>query len=544
MKKKKKLVWPLLAAIVLLLNLVFPYIVTTQVAKAADVDLDKTEFLKEVTLHYGNVKPTDSTKLTSGNGEQKDPYKYNIGSPFKINYHFKLPDGANVVTTTDEYFIEIPTGLVFKDADGSTGKVTSSDGQSSVGEVKIDGDKLRVTFNSDFVTKQNREFYIYFDARFADSNNIPTSAYELKFNSVSSIYIMPTPNSKNQAGAFVLNKNGSVKFNATTQKMDLNWSLILSYANEFSIPAGAKIVDKIPSDQKLVTNSFSSSLLDGTDPSIEINTISANEFVVTFLKEVKTGQSINYKTEALELNSDLRWTNKAVYTGVKDTAGNEKTVGIGKEYPGITVSEYTVNGVAAYDFGLGGGGSGNLPTMKVTKKWEIGDTPPTKIDVNILQDGELYRTVELNAGNNWMMDVAIYPILSSDGTKAINYTVKEVPVAGYDKNPTITGDQATGFTITNKKIKDITVTKQWLDDGNNGAVDATVTGKVGSTEVSSQNITLDPAKDFKVTLENLPFFKDGQEINYTVKEKNVPTGFKSDVTGNEQDGFTITNTHG
>ena len=90
----------------------------------------------------------------------------------------------------------------------------------------------------------------------------------------------------------------------------------------------------------------------------------------------------------------------------------------------------------------------------------------------------------------------------------------------------------------------IPVEKVW-DDNNNqddkrpGSVTVSLYADGNST---GQTLTLSEANGWKGTFENLDEFKDGEKINYTVKEVPV-SGYTSNITDSPSGGFTITNSH-
>lgn len=536
MKKKKILVGTILAMVMLLLNLVFPYIGTTQVANAADVNLKTLNFLEKVTLHSmtGN-QPTDANDISKNALNPQAGYGLYNGSTIRVSYDYKIPDGANQISTEDTYVIDIPKNILSANFSVQTLKDETG---TEIGTFSINNQKIYVKFNSYFVNKQNREFNIWHTISMA-SGLTAGQTYPVTFDNGQTYYLKNEGNPSFGIKTHTVYKDGSVSLKQDGT-FEINWRYLLSYENVMKIPAGSIIEDTMSANQKLVKDSFTFSPSTLKD-SVEIIDVTDTSFKIKVVKDITKQLSIYYKTIPTDDFDKNAWQNNFSYKGTK-TNGEPDTVGIGGNYKDQTIEDYNDKATASYKPAAGGGGFGNLPSFTVQKVWQQGDTPPDNIKVMVLQNGKDYREVTLTKDKGWKETITNYPVMNSTGNEAYTYTVKEIPVAGYNKEPKITGDQKTGFTITNEKIKDITVTKQWLDDIDHTAVDAIVIGKVGSTEVSSQNITLDPAKGFKVTLENLPFFKDGQEINYTVKEKNVPAGFKSDVTGNEQDGFTITNT--
>lgn len=179
----------------------------------------------------------------------------------------------------------------------------------------------------------------------------------------------------------------------------------------------------------------------------------------------------------------------------------------------------------------------------VVKIWDDNNNQdgkrPDSIEVQLLADGkETRKNGILNQGNNWSYT---YENLDKykDGNEIV-YTIKEITeVPEYE---TAYSDDT--FTITNKHIPELitkTVTKIWDDNNNqdgkrpeNIELQLFANGeKVGEKVVATKE------KNWGYTFENLPRYKDGEEIKYTVEETAIP-----DYTTNySDDTFTITNVH-
>ncbi|MFC2798412.1 MAG: Cna B-type domain-containing protein [Streptococcus halitosis] len=129
----------------------------------------------------------------------------------------------------------------------------------------------------------------------------------------------------------------------------------------------------------------------------------------------------------------------------------------------------------------------------------------------------------------------------------MKYTVTEEAVAEYEST-------ITDFTITNKyapKAIDYKVTKVWKDANNQDgkrpeSVTVQLYKKVGNADpvaVEGKKLTL-TAKDktdantWVASFTNLPQYEAGKEITYSIKEVDVPAGYKASVTGQ-----VVTNTH-
>ena len=84
--------------------------------------------------------------------------------------------------------------------------------------------------------------------------------------------------------------------------------------------------------------------------------------------------------------------------------------------------------------------------ISVEKKW-IG-TEGENITVNLLANGEKIKDVVLSSANNWKHTFTDLPTVNDvTDEEAINYTVEEVKIEGYESS--IAGSAALGFVITN-----------------------------------------------------------------------------------------------
>ncbi len=196
------------------------------------------------------------------------------------------------------------------------------------------------------------------------------------------------------------------------------------------------------------------------------------------------------------------------------------------------VTDYTkaITGDAANGFTITNTITGKV-NIPVTKVW-VGPEA-TSAKVTLYADGVEKDSVTLNAANNW---VHVFANLDkyNNGTEIV-YTLTEEPISNYDS--AISGDAATGFTVTNTitgKL-DIPVTKVWV-----GPATDSVTVNLYADGVKVDTVQLTAANQWKHTFANLDKYENGREIVYTVDEVLI-SGYKTKITGDAQTGFTITN---
>lgn len=166
-----------------------------------------------------------------------------------------------------------------------------------------------------------------------------------------------------------------------------------------------------------------------------------------------------------------------------------------------------------------------VPVKKVWKDENNQDGKrPTSVTVKLLADGQdTGKTLELTEANGW---AGSFKDLDADkGGTPIQYTVVEVTVAGYTSK--VTGDAASGFTITNSyspETVDVKATKNW-DDANNQdgkrPTKITINLLADGEKVASKEVQAAADGTWTATFEKLAKYKAGKEIKYTVTEEAV-----------------------
>ena len=180
-----------------------------------------------------------------------------------------------------------------------------------------------------------------------------------------------------------------------------------------------------------------------------------------------------------------------------------------------------------------------VPVKKVWKDENNQDGKrPTSVTVKLLADGQdTGKTLELTEANGW---AGSFKDLDADkGGTPIKYTVVEVTVPSYTSE--ITGDAASGFTITNSyspETVDVKATKNW-DDANNQdgkrPTKITINLLADGEKVASKEVQAAADGTWTATFEKLAKYKAGKEIKYTVTEEAVAE-YEATITD-----FTITN---
>ena len=202
-----------------------------------------------------------------------------------------------------------------------------------------------------------------------------------------------------------------------------------------------------------------------------------------------------------------------------------------------------ITGSAASGFTITNTHTPEKTALSVEKVWNDANDQdgkrPDAVTVRLLADGQdTGKTLTLNAANDWagsFSDLAVY-----NAGQPIAYTVEEVNVEGYTSG--ITGDAASGFTITNTHTPEtITVagSKTWNEaDGRDDRRPDAITIRLlaNGEEVAGKARTVTAADGWAWRFTDLPKYENGQEIVYTIAEDAVP-GYTATV-----DGFNVTNT--
>ena len=155
-------------------------------------------------------------------------------------------------------------------------------------------------------------------------------------------------------------------------------------------------------------------------------------------------------------------------------------------------------------------------TTDPTKTWTITTGADGTATTEKLPAGT-YKVQEITAPDGYQLNTDTYNLTVSATTGVIK-TVED------EKTPTV----------------DVQVNKTWV-----GTVGGPVTVRLYKDGVAStETVTLDQTNNWAATFSGLlrNDATDGHVIAYTVVEENVPAGYTSAVSGNQTDGFTVTNT--
>ena len=169
-------------------------------------------------------------------------------------------------------------------------------------------------------------------------------------------------------------------------------------------------------------------------------------------------------------------------------------------------------------------------TFQATKIWEDNDNQDgirqTEITVKLYKNGELFQSVKITEENNWTYEFK--DLDRYENGEEIIYTIEEDIVLGYDTEinyDEIDENNVISVVITNTHIPEettIEINKIWndydnatLSRPNNIEVDLYANGEYLKTVViTDQN-------NWKYAITQLPKYINGEEITYTISEKEV-----------------------
>ncbi|MBQ7903081.1 MAG: Cna B-type domain-containing protein, partial [Oscillospiraceae bacterium] len=198
-----------------------------------------------------------------------------------------------------------------------------------------------------------------------------------------------------------------------------------------------------------------------------------------------------------------------------------------------TITEEAVDGYTTEikDFDVTNTHTPEETEVTVTKVWDDNNNQdgirPANVTVRLYADGTEVGSATL--AGEWTYTFENLDKYAKG--KEIVYTVSEDAVTGYEAT-------VDGFTITNKHTPEtieISGGKTWDDaDNQDGIRPETITINLLADGEVIDSVDV---KDGKWSFTNLPKFKDGVEIVYTITEEPVE-GYETTV-----DGFNVTNTH-
>lgn len=243
-----------------------------------------------------------------------------------------------------------------------------------------------------------------------------------------------------------------------------------------------------------------------------------------------------------KLNADNQWS--IMFSNLPKYA-NGKTIDYTlteEAVPGYT-SSITRNGKS---FTLINTHVDETKNITITKAWndennQDGLRPKSITAVVNGSDGSA-RFVQLFESQNWTTSLNNLPKYKN--STEVQYTVKENAISGYETEIKQTGDS---YTITNTHapaVVTVSVVKIWDDENNQDGIrpsliQVTLTGSDGSTH----NAAITKNDGWTYQFKDLPQYKNGVKIDYTLQEADSNPYTYEIVKGSDGYSFTITNNY-
>ncbi|MCW6677510.1 Cna B-type domain-containing protein, partial [Aerococcaceae bacterium NML180378] len=214
-----------------------------------------------------------------------------------------------------------------------------------------------------------------------------------------------------------------------------------------------------------------------------------------------------------------------------------------KEVGEVTGYTTAITEPAAKQFTLTNSHTPEIIEVSGKKTWEDADNQdgkrPSNITVHLIADGKTIDTKVVTEADNWTYSFTNLPKYKAG--KAIQYTIDEAVVAGYQK-------VIDTYNLTNRytpEQTDLTVVKAWDDADNQDGIrpeKVTVALVADGKEVEQKDLTT--ANKWTHQWMNLPKYNNGVEIKYEVKEISKHDGYTTTVTHDATTRTTrITNSH-
>ncbi len=162
---------------------------------------------------------------------------------------------------------------------------------------------------------------------------------------------------------------------------------------------------------------------------------------------------------------------------------------------------------------------------------------PDSVTIYLLANGkDTAKTAKATKDSDWKYEFKDLPTYDKAGDE-IKYSVKEEVPSGYK-------DKIDGTTITNThtpKLRDINVSKEWKGPEDQRKDQVTI-NLLADGKTADKKLILNAENNWKGTFKNLPEYKDGKKIEYTISEEKL-AGYESEITGSQEKGFVVTNTY-
>ena len=208
----------------------------------------------------------------------------------------------------------------------------------------------------------------------------------------------------------------------------------------------------------------------------------------------------------------------------------------------VALWDMTVEGNAATGFTVTNKHEPERITVAGRKTWvdnnnELGKRPES-VTVRLFANGREIQNKTVTAADNWRWEFG--NLYKYEAGEEIVYTITEDAVANYTSE--VDGYNATNTYEPGKT--QVSVTKAWDDqrDQDSRRPDKVIVHLLADGKDTGKILILNDSVDWTGSFTGLDVKADGKDISYSVQEDNV-NGYTSNVAGDAQKGFAITNTY-
>lgn len=185
--------------------------------------------------------------------------------------------------------------------------------------------------------------------------------------------------------------------------------------------------------------------------------------------------------------------------------------------------------------------------VEITKQWDDkGNTEgfrPLKIQVDIKGSDGSSRTESVDIYSNWKKTINNLPKYDENGY-AIKYIFTEQSDANYTGQAVNDSGKITFKNVRQIEKTSVKVKKVWNDDNNRDGIrpNKVAVELLANGEVVEEYDGLNESNNWTYTFDNLNKYKNGKEIEYTVREKDKIQNYTVSYE-NKDNTWTVTNTH-
>ncbi|MBP3275226.1 Ig-like domain-containing protein [Kandleria sp.] len=469
---------------------------------------------------------TNVTKFSFLNKDKVEANKIYHSDDFYLDIDWDASSSGTNLQEGDYFDITLPDKMIFpSDSPYTDFKLYADDGKTVMANAHVDpkesgGGKVRITFTDYVNDKYDVKGNIFLTARFVreEVNTNEDNSFSITVNGE------VTTHNITVVGPTDITDETLAKWGYKDDDPQVaNWEMRINHS-------------KYDLDNTVITDNLG----DSGETYIE-GSITLDEVTYDSKGGVLSREKVDI-TDKLTLSED-----KTSFTlNMGDITGKQYSIRYKTTYtPGTTLTNSAVlkSGDVVKDYkatyrstSTGGTGSGSLANkIKIIKV--DAENKETKLE------GAEFTLKNEETGKTYTLTTDKDGEVTSDKLVSGKYTIEETKApTGYIKNGEkvtveVKDGEAVVKTITNEPLKtNIKVVKKWI-----GEKKDSVTVKLLANGEVKDEITLNNENEWTHLFENLREYKNGKKISYSVEEVEVE-GYSTKITGNEKDGFEITNT--